>query len=884
MNKPKTRAQHKGARRDSLSWSARSRGGRLFLLACVVLAAGACSGANESAGGPPRDGPPAPTSPNPVELTFRPTALGAPNPPDGRDYRTREFRGHHGLDAISADEAYERGYFGQDVTIAVADDGLDPTHPDLAGKIRAPRHVRNRNANVFEPGRADELGTGHGTYVALLAAGARENAGGTFEIRAAGGGAIPTYNVHGVAPRAQVMPIQLAGGGQPLQALEHAAANGAQVLNFSIGITQHYYGRYAGRDGVWLTVGKPLFRPLLNLDLVGRFLTGDRGEFAQAARTLAGRDMVTVWAAGNESWNSINNRVHMCGKNFIGEDGCRLGDLAFTAQEFMENFSWLRNDDERGPAVSFKDMWGTECGSDDCADYNSIGGWMVAPLFEPGLLGKWLVVGALDRNGGIARFSNGCGEARNWCLFAPGEDLRVGPNEALTGTSFAAPMVSGALAVLKSRLPGMPMAVVQAVLLYSADPLGSRVSNPDEPDAVYGWGRLNLGRAVAMQGTVALPFSVAGTAQAAPLRDVRVTLSPALAQVGERLRGVRVAVGGVGNAYYNTRLFDAVAIEAGRPRALGHAAGDMFGQGSGRRLEAGFDTHRVFAETGLGAGELHAVGMDFGAYGLGRWRLRHDLCGGCGRSAWREWSTVESAGAAAAAPFFAYAGRAVSMQMQGRGLRPFAAVSGGRTPGRAPWRQFGLRWRHEGGGFLSVAEVSRVEEPRSVWGASFGALGRTRTRTIQNRLFLSTPLGGRWRGFAGYEHGYGEVSVTGGMLSGMSGLRADGWSAGTQGRNVFRDDDLLRFAVRQEAGVRGGQARFRHVVATGSSFVDAFYRGRPQSLERQRTVIDLSARPTTRYALGYSLPVGRTARIAFGLEHESENRDSGVSAYLRKEF
>ena len=812
-----------------------------------------------------------------------PEALIESETSDGRDYRTREFLGHHGLDAISADEAYQRGYFGQDVTIAVADDGLDPTHPDLAGRITAPRHVRNRNANVFEPGRAGDLGTGHGTYVALLAAGARDNAGGTFEIRAAGGGAIPTYNVHGVAPQASIMPIQLAGGGQPLQAIDHAAANRAQVLNFSIGITQHYYGRYAGRDGVWLTVGKPLFRPLLNLDLVGRFLTGNAGEFARAARTLDDRDMVVVWAAGNESWNSINNTVHMCGKNFIGEDGCRLGDLAFTAQEFMENFSWLRGDDERGPAVSFKEMWGTECGSEDCADYDSIGGWMVAPLFESRLLGKWLVVGALDRHGRIARFSNGCGEARNWCLFAPGEGLRVGPNEALTGTSFAAPMVSGALAVLKSRLPGMPMSVVQAVLLYSADPLGSRVDNPNEPDAVYGWGRLNLGRAVAMQGTVALPFSVAGTARTPLLRDVRITLSPALAQVGERLQGVQVAVGGVGKAYYNTSLFDAVAVEAGGPPALGRAAGDMLAQAGGH-LEARFDTHGSFAEPGRSPGELHAVGMDFSAGRLGRWRLRHSLCEGCERSAWREWSTVETAGAVAAAPFFAHAGNAVALQIQGRGLRPFAAVSSGRMSSRAPWRQFGLRWRQERDGFLSVAEVSRIEESRSVWGATFGALGDTRTRTIQNRLFLSTSLGGDWRGFAGYQHGYGDVSVAGGMLSGISGLRAEGWSAGTQRRNVFGQDDILRFAVRQETAVRGGHARFRHVVAAGSSFVDAFYRGAPQSLERQRTVIDLRARPTTRYAVGYSLPAGQDARIAFGLEYESESRDSGVSARLRKDF
>ena len=45
-------------------------------------------------------------------------------------------------------------------------------------------------------------------------------------------------------------------------------------------------------------------------------------------------------------------------------------------------------------------------------------------------------------------------------------------------------MASGALAVLKSRLPGLPMEVVQAVLLYAADPMGTRVDNPDEPDPV----------------------------------------------------------------------------------------------------------------------------------------------------------------------------------------------------------------------------------------------------------------------------------------------------------------------------------------------------------------------------------------------------------------
>jgi len=49
-------------------------------------------------------------------------------------------------------------------------------------------------------------------------------------------------------------------------------------------------------------------------------------------------------------------------------------------------------------------------------------------------------------------------------------------------------------------------------------------------------------------------------------------------------------------------------------------------------------------------------------------------------------------------------------------------------------------------------------------------------------------------------------------------------------------------------------------------------------------VIEVHARPTTRYSLEYSLPAGKNARVALGLEHESESRDSGVSIHLRRDF
>ena len=829
--------------------------------------------------------PPAPGSPNPVGLEFRSTALGTPASPDGRNYRTPEYMGHWGLDAISASEAYERGYFGQGVTIAVADDGMDPNHPDLADRIRAPRHVRNGSPHVFEPDYGGRPGEGHGTFVALLAAGARDNAGGPFGIEIAGGGSIPTKNTHGVAPQASVMPIQLAGGGQPAAAIRHAVSNRAQVLNFSIGgVSKYYYGEYAGRDGVWLTVGKPFFRPLMGLDL-GRHTSHWPREFRSVAGLIGDSDISVVWAAGNDGWNSVNNEVRMCGKNFIGEDGCTLGEGPVSAEDFMENFTWLYDEDDPSRRVRFRDMWG-DCGSGDCADYNSASVWMVAPLFEPELLGKWLVVGALDRNGRIARFSNGCGEARNWCLFAPGENLSVGTDGRgnLTGTSFAAPMASGALAVLKSRLPSMPMEVVQAVLLVSADPLGTRLADPDEPDPVYGWGRLNLGRAVTMQGSVRLPYSVAGMAAATQgvfLRDTRIELSSALAHVGERLQAVEVAVGGVGDAYYNMPLSGTVTIGTGGLPVLGYAARDLLT----RKLQSGSSPggHGAFAETGPDGRYVQAVGMEVSAEALGRWRLRYGLCADCLRPAWDGTVAAGSTDSIAAMPFFARSGRTVALQMQGDGLRPFVASGGGREA-RAPWRQVGLRWRQERDGIVAVAEASRIDEDRSVWGSRFGALGATRAGTVQNRLLLSADLGGIWRGLVGYEHSIAEVSSVGGMLSGISGLRAEGWLAETYGSDLLRRGDLVRLSVHRDTGVSGGRARIDHVVASGSSFADAFYRGRSQSLERKQTVIDLRGRPVTRYALGYGMPFVGNARVAFGLEYEQETGDRAASAHLRMGF
>ena len=87
------------------------RRGILFLSACFALSAAGCGGGGSGSGGtgvvePPR------SAPNPVGLEFRTMDLGAPAQSDGVDYKTAEYMGHWGLERISADKAYQRGYFG----------------------------------------------------------------------------------------------------------------------------------------------------------------------------------------------------------------------------------------------------------------------------------------------------------------------------------------------------------------------------------------------------------------------------------------------------------------------------------------------------------------------------------------------------------------------------------------------------------------------------------------------------------------------------------------------------------------------------------------------------------------------------------------------------
>lgn len=125
------------------------------------------------------------------------------------------------------------------------------------------------------------------------------------------------------------------------------------------------------------------------------------------------------------------------------------------------------------------------------------------PRYYPEMESTILAVAALDRNGALASYSNKCGVAAAWCLAAPGGEGGMGdPSGVMStwsgggysteaGTSFAAPHVTGALAVARQIFPHADIRDLRRMILVTSTDLG-------EPgiDPVFGWGALNLGNVV----------------------------------------------------------------------------------------------------------------------------------------------------------------------------------------------------------------------------------------------------------------------------------------------------------------------------------------------------------------------------------------------------
>ena len=384
-------------------------------------------------------------------------------------YNTPEFRRNPVLSLANPLPAYERGFFGQGVTVMLSDNGFLNTHEDLAGQFDENDISLSAQENRFADAQ-------HGTNSAGILAARRNGIG-----------------MHGIAPSVIIVPVDSAL--YPNARWKHAVSVGIPIISESLG---------AGVEHFLVTA-----------------------EFSAITATSSVYNRATAFAAD------------------VGESDVQL----------------VRSNGNGGTHTKENLRPG------DITAY--------FPFIDRNLEDNVLVVMALTTLNMPDDSTNGCGVAAEWCIGAVGDYHYTTDNNipyrnlGIRGnTSAAAPVVSGALALLKSFRPELKMTVIRQVLLESARPLGTR-KNDGMPDEVFGWGAVDVGNGIAT-------LQAMQTADGMAYSDLRKSLPSEFSHLRGRMESVSVALRITDRSYYNMRLSDIVGGGGDSQKtSLGNAAKEM---------------------------------------------------------------------------------------------------------------------------------------------------------------------------------------------------------------------------------------------------------------------------------------------------------------------
>ena len=458
-----------------------------------------------------------------------------------------------------------------------------------------------------------------------------------------------------------------------------------------------------------------------------------------------------------------------------------------------------------------------------------------------------IIAGSVGADAQISSFSNTAGRSAASFLTAQGEDVCCVYQDGqiytetqdgtdfvyvVNGTSFAAPQIAGAAALLAQAFPNLTGSEIVGLLLDNARDAGAQGT-----DAVYGRGVLDIGAAFAPSGTTTL----AGQGTALSLVTAAGSVSPAMGDAGQQGTTGAIILDGYGRAYavdLAGRLRNAAprrdlaralmgsargaSLQAGGLGASFSIADSLHGPHGGGPMQlqsqdaaqAQLLAARVSAR--IAPGTEVAFGFRQGAGGLEA-SLR-----GADRPAFMV------AQEAAADPGFAAMNEgsmAVRRDMGGWGLT-LSGESGTVWNARLddelsilPARQnrlarYGLSADARSGAVEGSLGASWMQEDATLLGSSFQSalVGRGGADSIFVDMAAGWDAAPGWRFGASMRHGFTRPR-TGGQMAGAAMLRTSGWSIDAVRSGIFAQQDRLALRVSQPLRVESGALALNLPVA-----------------------------------------------------------------------
>jgi len=427
---------------------------------------------------------------------------------DAASWRSDEFKLNWGLGAIGADAAYARGLSGSGIRLGIVDTGVDLRHGEFAGK---PHYA----LRLADPGCERETLPTDTSDGCFLSDGDRASI---------------EYN--DLPPQALAALQELVADGELTQdeLTQYIDTLGTQYN----GHGTHVAGiMLANRDGA----GSHGVAYAANLSTVRSFsntynFLPPSFDNTQLVEPTPPDAFITAYArfqeqnvrAINHSWG-LSTRLDTAEELDTALQGIRPGLGATLArgsqstgvlQVFAAGNVRDQNPGESPQTAPFAGMLAT------------------LPRAMPELEPYWLSVVNVNRSLGLKAGSMRCGYSMDWCLAAPGTEVKsaIVSGEidveklydtdgevngfrtvadrptfgyaTYTGTSMATPHVTGALGVLMERFPYLSNTQIRDVLLTTAQDLG----DPGVDD-VYGWGLVDLKKAIDGPGQLRVDTTVA---------------------------------------------------------------------------------------------------------------------------------------------------------------------------------------------------------------------------------------------------------------------------------------------------------------------------------------------------------------------------------------